>query len=270
VIQDLIDEGKLQVDTPLPNPKQELGIYQNPLLHHVNNILSILNQVTHKLNPNQIEYISMISVATRAQKNQNKQTTTINQQHVIPDIPRPQHLKVLVKGVLQQQLKSSQVKLSLFNLLQQSKDHRDAMNHILQKLELDINDPKSFTTLVGNIKQIQRPVITFYDHEIKHLKNSSQIDPPLHIVANVDGKMFKQILIDEGSTINIISTIAFLNLNIPFSHIKAPTLQLKAFNDALFFTIGSISIPIMVGSKTVQTVLQVIEGDITQYNILLG
>lgn len=34
-------------------------------------------------------------------------------------------------------------------------------------------------------------MITFYDHEIKHWKNSSGIGPPLHIVANVDGKMFK-------------------------------------------------------------------------------
>ena len=65
------------------------------------------------------------------------------------------------------------------------------MNHILQKLELDINDPKCFSTLVENIKQIQKLTITFYDHEVKHWKNSSKIDPPLHIVANVDGKMFK-------------------------------------------------------------------------------
>ena len=91
------------------------------------------------------------------------------------------------------------------------------MNHILQKLELDINDPKSFATLVSNIKQIQKPVITFYDHEIKYWKNSSRFDPPLDIVASVDGKMFKRFLIDEGSAINIISTTIFKNLNIPFS-----------------------------------------------------
>ena len=212
----------------------------------------------------------MISVATRAQKSQNKQTTTINQQSEIPNIPRPQYPKVSVKGALQQQLKSSQVKLSLFDLLQQSKDHRDVMNHILQKLELDVNDPESFATLVSNIKQIQKPTITFYDHEIKHWKNSSGFDPPLHIVAGVDRKMFKRVLIDEGYAINIISTTTFQNLNIPFSQIKAPNLQLRAFNDALCPTIGSISVPITVGSKIIQTILQVIEGDITQYNILLG
>jgi len=217
VVQDLIDEGKLQVETPSQNPNQDLGIYQNPLPHHANNISSSINQVTHKINPNYTGYVSMISVATRAQKSQNKQTTTTNQQSEIPNIPRPQYPKVLVKGALQQQLKSSKVKLSLFDLLQQSKDHRDAMNNILQKLELDVNDPESFATLVSNIKQIQKPAITFYDHEIKHWKNSSELDPPLHIVAGVDGKMFKRVLVDEGSTINIISTAAFQNLNILFS-----------------------------------------------------
>ena len=129
------------------------------------------------------------------------------------------------------------------------------MDHILQKIELDINDLESFATLVGNIKQIQKLVITFYDHEIKHWKNSSRIDPPLYIVASIDGKMFKQILINEGSTINIISKIAFQNLNTPFSHVKAPTLQLKAFNDALCPIVGSISVLITVGPKIVQTIL---------------
>lgn len=34
--------------------------------------------------------------------------------------------------------------------------------------------------------------------------------------------------------------------------------------------LGSISLPIIVGSKIIQTILQVIEGGITQYNIILG
>ena len=70
----------------------------------------------------------------------------------MPNIPNPQHPKVSIKEALQQQLKLLEVKLSLFDLLQQSKDHWDAMNHILQKLELDINDLERFSTLIVNIK----------------------------------------------------------------------------------------------------------------------
>lgn len=177
-----------------------------------------------------------------------------------PLIPRPQPPKVLIKGSLQNQLKISQVKQSLLDLLQHSKDHRDAMNPILQWIELDINDPKSFVNFVGNIKMLQKPSITFNDHEVKHWKEPWGLDPLLHIIANIDGKIFKRILIDEGFAINIISTMAFKKLNIPLSHINAPTLQLKVFNDALCPTVGSISIPIIVGSKIVQTILLVIKG----------
>lgn len=48
------------------------------------------------------------------------------------------------------------------------------------------------------------------------------------------------------------------------------SLQLKSFNDALCSIVGSTSLPITVRTKIVQIVLQVIEGNITQYNILLG
>lgn len=102
MIQDLIDEGKLQVDTPLPNPNKELSIYQNPLPHHTNNISWNTNQVTHKCDPNCTGYVSMISVAIRAQKIQNKQGTIMNQQNVIPQIPKPQHPKLSIKWALQQ------------------------------------------------------------------------------------------------------------------------------------------------------------------------
>jgi len=95
-------------------------------------------------------------------------------------------------------------------------------------------------------------------------------DPPLHIIAEIDGTTFKRILIDEGSIINIIFTTSYKNLNLPFSHIFAPSLQLRDFNDTLCSTMVSISLPIIVGSKIVQTLLQVTEGDIMQYNLLLG
>lgn len=85
---------------------------------------------------------------------------------------------------------------------------------------------------MGNIKINKKPTINFYDYEIKYLDGMQESDPPLHIIAEVDGKILKRILFDGGSTINIISIMAYKNLNIPFSHICAPSLQLKIFNDA--------------------------------------
>lgn len=58
----------------------------------------------------------------------------------------------------------------MFELLQQSKDHRDIMNQLLQIIEIDINNPESFATFVGNFKKIQKFIIVFYDHELKDTK----------------------------------------------------------------------------------------------------
>jgi len=79
----------------------------------------------------------MISFATREKniqiyKGEKMVCQIINKIRIIcpSHIPKPQPLKVSIKGSLQQQLKRSKVKLFLFELLQQSKDHKDAMNQI--------------------------------------------------------------------------------------------------------------------------------------------
>jgi len=62
--------------------------------------------------------------------------------------------------------------MSLFELLQQSKNHREAVNQLLQTVELDINDPKSSMYFVGNIKTSKKPTISFHDHEVRKLTHS--------------------------------------------------------------------------------------------------
>lgn len=49
---------------------------------------------------------------------------------------------------------------------------------------------------MGNVKVIQKPRITFYDHEIKDLNETQETDPSFHIIAKVDEKIFKRILVD--------------------------------------------------------------------------
>jgi len=44
------------------------------------------------------------------------------------------------------------------------------MNQLLQIIEIDINNPESFATFVGNFKKIQKFIIVFYDHELKDTK----------------------------------------------------------------------------------------------------
>ena len=120
------------------------------------------------------------------------------------------------------------------------------------------------------MKISQQPSITFYEQEKLNNNGPGRLDPPLHIIGKVDGKLFKRILVDEGSAINIISNVACKNLNLLDSFILAPTLQIRAFNDIVCSTLGSIVLPITIGAKTIQTLLHIIEGNIIQYNVILG
>lgn len=63
VVQDLIDNGKLEVDNPIAIPNKNLGIYQNPLSLHVS---LHSKQVTYNWIQDNSSFISMISVATRS------------------------------------------------------------------------------------------------------------------------------------------------------------------------------------------------------------
>ena len=49
-------------------------------------------------------------------------------------------------------------------------------------------------------------------------------DPPLHIISKVDEKLFKRILINEVSIINIISITDYKNLNLSLLYICIPNL----------------------------------------------
>lgn len=70
------------------------------------------------------------------------------------------------------------------------------MNQLLQYIELDLNDLDSFMIFVENIKASWKPIVYFYDHEIKKSSENNNQDPPLHIIAKVDGKIFKRVLVD--------------------------------------------------------------------------
>ena len=84
---------------------------------------------------------------------------------------------------------------------------------------MDINDPERFVSLVRNIKISHKTTISFYDHEVRKSNHSQGQDPPLHIIAKIDGKDFERILIYEGFAINIISKTTYKNLNLSFSYI---------------------------------------------------
>lgn len=52
------------------------------------------------------------------------------------------------------------------------------MNQLLQTIEFDINDSKSFVSFIINIKISQNPIIASYDYEINKSNGTHGLDPP--------------------------------------------------------------------------------------------
>lgn len=160
-------------------------------------------------------------------------------------------------------------KLSLWDLLQQYKSHREALNDILKNIKISSEDPNTFVDFYALVQDYTRPSITFYMDEIYHSPGSSQKYLAIYIMAYIDNKGVKWVMIDDGLAINVDSIVALHHLNIYLSYLSAHTLAIKAFNNTLSSTLVVVVLPLRVGTKSIPTTCHVVEGDM-QSNILLG
>lgn len=322
-IQRLIDNGQVSTSNPITQPNQKMGIFQDPLPRHNNDVhyvsIEATQQVLHDYNSMQsnefysfistnskvpfigsvditsdyeftshmnpplayqiveVHDVNMVGIATHighgvdrppppSQEMLIQQPTTPPQVQVQTQAPRP---IVTIQTHIEQQLRTTQTKLFLWGLLQQLLEHKQALNTILKAIELDVHNPNSFGDFIGVVQTTTRPSITFFQYEIQHSNSERQKYPTLYIVAYVDSHPLKWVMIDNGSTINVISSIAFERLKIPTNFLNAPTLTIQAFNNTLETIMGTVVLPIRVDVREISMNYHVVEGEM-QYNLLLG
>lgn len=143
------------------------------------------------------------------------------------------------------------------------------MNNTLQAIELDACNPNSFGDFIRIIQSASRSNITLYQYEIQYPSSDKQKHLALYIVAYMDSHPSKRILVNNGSTINIISLVALERLKVPIQLLNAPTLAIIPFNNTLTMTIGIIILPIRFGVTEISMTCHVVKGEM-QYNLLLG
>lgn len=186
----------------------------------------------------QIHFVGMVNITTRMNPHQSKgkgpqpslerSRVDINMTNHIPLPPLPiqQSDQEKLQKDLEQQLRLIPLKFSLWYLIQYSQQHREAFHQILCTIELDASYPKTFINFTGNVQHNVEPFIPFFHHAIRNVLSHKFKDPPLHIIAQVDGKSFKRVLINGGSIISVVSSVPLGKLNFPLSHLKALTLIL--------------------------------------------
>jgi len=110
---------------------------------------------------------------------------------------------------------SSLVKISLWDLVHQLESHCEALVNALKIIKLPKDNYNSFATFMVSLQSCIKSSIESYNHEVCSHKGN---DLPLYSVAYLKERSIDKVLVDEGSIINVISSIALHKLKIPLSH----------------------------------------------------
>lgn len=93
------------------------------------------------------------------------------------------------------------------------------------------------------------------------MPRSSKKYPTIYIIAYVEDRGVKRVIIDEGSIINVVSIAVLKNLSIPMSCLSSPTLAIVSFNNTLSTKLGVVMIPFNIGVRSIPTPYHVVKGE---------
>jgi len=156
-------------------------------------------------------------------------------------------------------------KISILSLLLNSEPHRKLLLKILNEAHVsqDIT-PKKFEGIVGNI--IASNYLTFTNDKIS--AEGTGHNKALHISVKCQGYVLARVLIENGSTLNVMPKTTLSKLSIDGSHMRPKTTVVRAFNNSRREVIREIELPIQIGPCIFEITFQVMD-ILPAYNCLL-
>lgn len=164
------------------------------------------------------------------------------------------------------QLLQTPSKISILSLLLNSTVHREALLKVLDQafVEQDITADQ-FNSVVGNITSCNG--LGFCDEELPDEGKNHNF--ALHISANCQGDSLSNILIDTGSSLNVMPKSTLVKLKYQGGHVRFSGIILKAFDRSRKSVIGEVDLPICIGPHVFQITFQVMD-IVPAYSCLLG
>ncbi|KAJ1696334.1 hypothetical protein LUZ63_004846 [Rhynchospora breviuscula] len=156
--------------------------------------------------------------------------------------------------------------LSVFDALMMSQDLRDLLIHALQ-------NPEKFQAYFAE-KSMQEALyidqtaaITFDDNDL--LVGTSEHNRPLYITGITSGSKVNRILVDPGSSINILPLKTLRQLSLNVKHLSKEKISILGFNQNSQKALGSITLSFRFGELDTEIKFYVIDAE-TSYKALLG
>ncbi|XP_050915283.1 uncharacterized protein LOC127130288 [Lathyrus oleraceus] len=164
------------------------------------------------------------------------------------------------------QLLQTPSKISILSLLLNSAVHREALLKVLDQafVEQDIT-AEQFNNVVGSITSCNG--LGFCDEELPEEGKNHNF--ALHISANCQGDSLSNILIDTGSSLNVMPKSTLLKLKYKGGQMRHSGIIVKAFDGSRKTVIGEVDFPIGIGPHVFQITFQVMD-IVPAYSCLLG
>ncbi|RDX93934.1 hypothetical protein CR513_23744, partial [Mucuna pruriens] len=163
-------------------------------------------------------------------------------------------------------LNKTPARISLLSLLLNSENHRNLLLKVLKEAHVapDITTER-FGGIIGNLTSSGR--LTFSDEEIP--AEGRQHNQPLHIAVKCGTYMITKVLIDNGSSLNVLPKATLDKLGSIHMQLKASPVIVRAFDGSRRDVMGEITLPIYIGPTLFHILFQVM--DIRPaYSCLLG
>ena len=165
-----------------------------------------------------------------------------------------------------EQLSKQPARISVLSLLLNSEPHRNALLKVLNQAYVANNiSVEKLDRWVNNLNADN--FISFSDDEIP--LNGRGSVKALHITTRCKGYIIPNVLIDNGSALNVMPLATLSRIPIDLSYLKPCHSTVRAFDGTRREVMGKIEIPLEVGPYIYEVEFQVM--DITpSYNCLLG
>jgi len=165
-----------------------------------------------------------------------------------------------------QQLNRLPARISLLELLMHSTSHRKLLMKILNGVHVEQNiSLDSFEGIVNNITT--NNYLTFTDEEIP--TEGRGHNKALHVYVKCLDHVIACVLIDNGSSLNVMTKATLGKLPCEGIHMKPSAMIVRAFNGSKREVMGEVELPIQIGTCVFQITFQVMD-ILPTYNCLLG
>ncbi|KAA3483834.1 gag/pol polyprotein [Gossypium australe] len=165
-----------------------------------------------------------------------------------------------------EQLNKQPAKISVLSLLLNSESHRNALLKVLNQAYIESNvSVEKLDRWVNNLNA--NNFISFSDDEIP--ANGRGSVKALHITTSCKGYIVPNVLIDNGSALNVMPLATLSRMPVDMSYLRPCHSVVRAFDGTRREVMGKIEIPLEVGPCTYNVEFHVMDIN-PSYNCLLG